>query len=68
MDSPKKQPIPAGPGPGAITPEAAAARRTTDPIDDDDLVAQREKQVVRKLDIYVIPLVMLLYLFSFLDR
>ncbi|KAF6812032.1 major facilitator superfamily transporter [Colletotrichum musicola] len=68
MDSPKKQPISAGPGPGALAPEAATARRTTDPIDDDELFAQREKQVVRKLDIYVIPLVMLLYLFSFLDR
>jgi predicted class III extradiol MEMO1 family dioxygenase len=27
-----------------------------------------EKRLVRKLDIYIIPIVMLLYLFSFLDR
>jgi hypothetical protein len=27
-----------------------------------------EAKLVRKLDIYIIPVVMLLYLFSFLDR
>lgn len=27
-----------------------------------------EKKLVRKLDLYIIPLVMALYLFSFLDR
>lgn len=27
-----------------------------------------EKNLVRKLDLYIIPIVMLLYLFSFLDR
>ena len=27
-----------------------------------------EKRLVRKLDFYIIPMVMLLYLFSFLDR
>lgn len=29
---------------------------------------EAEKRLVRKLDIYIIPLVMLLYLLSFLDR
>lgn len=29
---------------------------------------QSEARLVRKLDIYIIPIVMLLYLFSFLDR
>lgn len=27
-----------------------------------------EQKLVRKLDIYLIPLIMMLYLFSFLDR
>ena len=31
-----------------------------------DLVAERK--LVRKLDLYVVPVVMLLYLLSFLDR
>ena len=30
--------------------------------------AVREKRLTRKLDLYIIPPVMLLYLFSFLDR
>lgn len=29
---------------------------------------QAEKRLVRKLDFHIIPIVMLLYLFSFLDR
>lgn len=28
----------------------------------------REKKLVRKLDLHIVPVVMLLYLFSFLDR
>jgi hypothetical protein len=38
---------------------------------DDGLPAidkRKERQLVRKLDRYIIPIVMLLYLFSFLDR
>lgn len=35
-------------------------------LDDVDPVA--EAKLVRKLDLYIIPVVMLLYLFSFLDR
>jgi hypothetical protein len=29
---------------------------------------KKERQLVRKLDRYIVPVVMLLYLFSFLDR
>ncbi|KAL9613528.1 MAG: hypothetical protein Q9167_001913 [Letrouitia subvulpina] len=36
------------------------------PLVEIDIVA--EKKLVRKLDLYIIPIVMLLYLFSFLDR
>ncbi|KAK2054896.1 major facilitator superfamily transporter [Colletotrichum caudatum] len=49
------------PGPGASSPDTAA--RGPDPVD-----AAAEKRIVRKLDMHIIPLVMLLYLFSFLDR
>ena len=38
---------------------------------DNDLPAidtAKERQLVRKLDLYIVPVVMLLYLFSFLDR
>jgi hypothetical protein len=38
---------------------------------DNDLPAidkAKEQQLVRKLDLYIVPVVMLLYLFSFLDR
>lgn len=33
-----------------------------------ELGGKREKALVRKLDLHIIPLVMMLYLFSFLDR
>jgi hypothetical protein len=38
--------------------------------DDDQLVAGStyEKKLVRKLDLHIVPVAMLLYLFSFLDR
>ena len=39
----------------------------TDP-EEDEYDDAYEKKIVRKLDLYIIPLVMLLYLFSFLDR
>lgn len=32
------------------------------------LLASEEKRLVRKMDLYIIPLVMVLYVFSFLDR
>lgn len=45
---------------------------TANPSEEDiDFVGEHlefEKHVVRKLDINIIPLVMALYLFSFLDR
>lgn len=31
-------------------------------------LSDEEKKLVRKMDLYIIPLVMLLYVFSFLDR
>lgn len=30
--------------------------------------AKREQKLIRKMDLYILPLVVLLYLFSFLDR
>lgn len=44
-----------------------------DPVEDNDRLEARaaqveEQKLVRKLDIYLIPLIMMLYLFSFLDR
>ncbi|TDZ54544.1 putative transporter [Colletotrichum trifolii] len=55
----------AGPGPGASSPDV-------DPRDlapaDDDVQTLKEKKLTRKLDTHLIPLVMALYLFSFLDR
>ena len=41
---------------GEITPTTAS------------LLASEEKRLVRKMDIHIIPLVMVLYVFSFLDR
>ncbi|KAJ4998117.1 putative transporter [Colletotrichum sp. SAR 10_66] len=60
MDAAKKH---ADAGPGASSPEIDA--RDLEPVDD---LALREKALVRKLDARIIPLVMLLYLLSFLDR
>ncbi|TDZ15215.1 putative transporter [Colletotrichum orbiculare MAFF 240422] len=55
----------AGPGPGVSSPDV-------DPRDlapaDDDVQTLKEKKLTRKLDTHLIPLVMALYLFSFLDR
>jgi len=33
-----------------------------------DIDRAKEKKLVRKLDLHIVPVVMLLYLFSFLDR
>lgn len=40
------------------------------PVEEDPTAidAVAEKKLLRKLDLYIVPLVMLLYLFSFLDR
>jgi hypothetical protein len=39
-------------------------------LDPDSIVIDHaaERRLVRKLDLYIVPIVMLLYLFSFLDR
>lgn len=52
------------------TPEAGAAAKQSDEIAEqlDAIDPVFEAKIVRKLDIFVIPIVMLLYLFSFLDR
>ena len=42
-----------------------SARLDPEGIDIDHVA---EKRLVKKLDFYIIPIVMLLYLFSFLDR
>ena len=44
--------------------EAHAGPGAVEPAD----LGVNEKHLVRKLDLHLIPLVMLLYLFSFLDR
>lgn len=44
--------------------EAAAMESDTETL----LQGVDEKKLLRKLDLYIIPLVMGLYLFSFLDR
>ncbi|KAK7210354.1 hypothetical protein V2G26_017532 [Clonostachys chloroleuca] len=51
--------------PGNGQPETV--RSVTDDANDLALAAD-EKKLVRKLDLYIIPLIMALYLFSFLDR
>jgi hypothetical protein len=46
-------------------------QKSTGTFDNHDLPAidkAKERQLVRKLDLYIVPVVMLLYLFSFLDR
>lgn len=47
------------------------AATTLESIDVDDLPqidAEAERKLVRKLDLHIVPVVMLLYLLSFLDR
>ncbi|KAJ0157981.1 putative transporter, partial [Colletotrichum tanaceti] len=68
MDAPQKDRLDeAGTGlyPGAGFSDIDA--RDPDLVDA-DADAAVEKKIVRKLDMHIIPLVMLLYLFSFLDR
>ena len=48
------------------TPETSSSTRFDVASIDIDHVA--EKKLVRKLDLFIIPVVMLLYLLSFLDR
>ncbi|KAL0936982.1 MFS transporter [Colletotrichum truncatum] len=66
MDAAKKDRVhDAEAGPGASSADIDA--RDRDSVND-ELLALKEKQLVRKLDLHLIPLVMLLYLLSFLDR
>lgn len=48
----------------------AEEQKTTETFDNDlpAIDRKKERQLVRKLDLYIVPVVMLLYLFSFLDR
>ena len=45
-------------------------QKSAEPFDNDlpAIDKAKERQLVRKLDLYIVPVVMLLYLFSFLDR
>ena len=45
--------------------EESPLKLDSEPIEVDHVA---EKKLVRKLDLYIVPIVMLLYLFSFLDR
>lgn len=47
------------------TREESPLKHHLEPIEIDHAA---EKNLVRKLDLYIVPIVMLLYLFSFLDR
>lgn len=60
MSDVEKQYDVATPGGAKKSEEIADQRGGIDPF--------FEAKLVRKLDIYIIPVVMLLYLFSFLDR
>ena len=45
------------------------AQTHTDSIEDDEIVDRKhEKQLLRKLDLHLLPVLTLLYLLSFLDR
>jgi len=60
-DIEKKYEDPSAHGPGSLkSDEAERQLGEVDPI--------LEAKLVRKLDLYIIPVVMLLYLLSFLDR
>ncbi len=52
--------------PAAAPEEVELVRPDAKPADPDP--GASEARLVRKLDMFLIPLVMLLYLFSFLDR
>ena len=59
--------------PGLVPSEDDKRLQTQDPaaVESDVetlLQGADEKKLLRKLDLYIIPLVMALYLFSFLDR
>lgn len=56
-------------------PQGAGTRKSIEEAEEEEVERQlgeldvvAERKLVRKLDIFLIPTVMLLYLFSFLDR
>ncbi|KAH6971703.1 major facilitator superfamily domain-containing protein [Ilyonectria sp. MPI-CAGE-AT-0026] len=54
---------------GESTPPAQTYSLSDEPRNDVDVeTAEAERRLVRKLDLHIIPLIMALYLFSFLDR
>ncbi|KPM38440.1 putative transporter [Neonectria ditissima] len=54
---------------GGTTPPAQAYSLSDEPRNEPGLeTTEEERQLVRKLDLHIIPLIMTLYLFSFLDR
>lgn len=54
---------------GGTTPPGQALSLSDEPRNELGLeTAEAERQLVRKLDLHIIPLIMALYLFSFLDR
>jgi len=59
----------AGDNDSAMAPTKDVEQRTPADLRDDIFIdEEREKKLVRKLDMWIVPPVMLLYLFSFLDR
>lgn len=54
---------------GESTPPAQTNSLSDEPRNELDVeTAEAERRLVRKLDLHIIPLIMALYLFSFLDR
>lgn len=48
--------------------ESSPARINENVSEDSTLDEKRERVLIRKIDYYILPLIVLLYLFSFLDR
>lgn len=48
--------------------ESSPSRINENVSEDSTLDEKRERVLIRKIDYYILPLIVLLYLFSFLDR
>jgi hypothetical protein len=72
MDAPERKPdaeLGRGPDSPSAVEKAHHDQGSGDSLETRDaVIGAVEKKLVRKLDTYLIPLVMGLYLFSFLDR
>ena len=74
METPSRAPdaeLQQRPDPASFTEKAhhdEASRRTSLKPGQTPVISAAEKRLIRKLDMHLIPLVMMLYLFSFLDR